>query len=270
VPAAPREPLVRVRAVVAYDGAHFRGFAANVGVRTVAGTLTDAITKVLGHRVTLTGAGRTDAGVHAWGQVVTFDTNAERFDTTALQRAINAQCGPALVVREVATVGSDFDARHSARSRRYRYHVHVGSVPDPFLVGRAWHVTTPLDQRAMELACDALIGEHDFSAFCRRPRGRDGKPDASVSLRRHVLDASWINDGEARLRFEIEATAFCHQMVRSIVGTLVDVGRGRRRAGDVLDVVRGRDRSRAGPVAPPHGLYLWAVRYDGWSSDLLA
>jgi tRNA pseudouridine38-40 synthase len=132
-------------------------------------------------------------------------------------------------------------------------------VPDPFLAATSWHVAPPLDLRAMQAACDPLIGEHDFSSFCRRPKG---EPDASLT--RRVLDARWEPDpaaGDGVLRFWIEATAFCHQMVRSITGTLVDVGLGKRHAADVMAALQARDRSAAGPVAPPHGLCLWEVVY---------
>jgi tRNA pseudouridine38-40 synthase len=261
----PRAPLSRVRLVVAYDGGGFHGFARNPGVRTVAGLLTDVLEKILRHRVELTCAGRTDKGVHAWGQVVTFDASAAHLDLAALARSVNALCGPAVVVRDAAVVPADFDARFSADSRLYRYRIVNRPEADPFLAGRAWHVPDPLDVRDMELAGDPLIGEHDFSSFCRRPKpGPDG---GDVSLRRRVLSVAWHDEGDGLLRFEIEATAFCHQMVRSIVGSLVDTGLGRRRAGVMKAVLEARDRSAAGAVAPPDGLYLWAVRYAGWSSD---
>ena len=263
-PAALRGPLVRVRAVVAYDGGGFHGFAPNAGVRTVGGTLAEALRRVLGHEVEITCAGRTDKGVHAWGQVITFDVPASGFDAESLARSLNGLCGPTIVVRDLRRVDESFDARFSALSRRYRYRIVNRPVADPFLVGRAWHVPGPLDTRAMELACDPLIGEHDFSAFCRRPKSSDGE---EVSLRRRVLEARWLAEGDGLLRFEIEATAFCHQMVRSIVGTLVDTGLGRRRAGELLGVLRSGDRAEAGQVAPPDGLYLWEVRYDGWSTN---
>jgi tRNA pseudouridine38-40 synthase len=159
-----------------------------------------------------------------------------------------------------------FDARHSAVSRRYRYSVLNSPSPDPFLATTAWHVEDRLDLRAMEQASDPLLGEHDFSTFCRRP------PDGG-SLVRRVLDARWVTGrvgvggvGEGDLLcFEIEANAFCHQMVRSVVGTLVEVGRGRRRAGDLAWIMRTGDRARAASPAPPHGLCLWSVGYSSAS-----
>jgi tRNA pseudouridine38-40 synthase len=163
---------------------------------------------------------------------------------------------PAIAVRAAEVAAPGFDARFSARARRYRYLVLNRPTPDPFLAATAWHVEVPLDIARMRLACDPLIGEHDFSSFCRRPKG-----DGEVSLVRRVLDARWTDDGDGLLRFDIEATAFCHQMVRSIVGTLVDVGRGRLRAGQVKGILAARDRAAAGEPAPPHGLCLVEVVY---------
>lgn len=264
-PAEPAPPLRRVRLLVAYDGSGFRGFAENAGVRTVGGTLSRAIERVLRHPVQLAVAGRTDAGVHAWGQVVSFDAPADALDLPALQRAVNRLCAPGIVVRAADPVPGDFHARHSARSRRYRYRILNRPVPDPFLARTTWHIAQPLDVADMRLACDPLVGEHDFSAFCRRPRTAEDEPE--VSLARRVLDVGWVEEGDDVLRFEIEATAFCHQMVRSVVGTLADVGRGRKRAGQMLGILRSRDRSRAGMPAPPHGLCLWEVRYPGPTGD---
>ncbi len=255
--AAPSEPLVRVRLLVAYDGAAFHGFAAQPGIATVAGTLAKTLERVLGHPVELTCAGRTDTGVHGWGQVVTFDADAARFDPDKVQASVNSLCGPSIVVREAAVAPDGFDARFDARSRRYRYTVLNAPVPDPFLAATSWHVPQPLDLDRLRLACDPLIGEHDFTSFCRRPK--DGK---DASLVRRVLDARWVDDGDGLLRFWIEANAFCHQMVRSVVGTLVDVGLGKRTAADVGAALRARRGAAAGPVAPPHGLVLWEVRYS--------
>jgi len=261
--AAPPRDTRRVRMTVAYDGAPYRGFALNPGVRTVSGDLGAALARVLGHPVELTCAGRTDAGVHARGQVVTFDAVSAGLDPEALARSLNHQCGPTVAVRDLAFVDDGFDARFSATARRYRYLVANRADPDPFLAGRAWHIERPLDLWAMQLACDPLIGEHDFAAFCRRPKRRD---EEVASLVRRVTDAQWLDDGEGLLRFEIEAGSFCHQMVRSIVGTMVAIGLGRKRAGDMLGIIRSQDRSRAGDLAPPEGLTLMTVLYPGWHS----
>jgi tRNA pseudouridine38-40 synthase len=245
---------------VAYDGAAFHGFAAQPGLKTVGGTIATTLQRVLGHPVELVGAGRTDTGVHGWGQVVTFDADAARFDAAKVQSAVNGLCGPAIVVRDAGVAERpDFDARFDARARRYRYTVLNRPVPDPFLATTAWHVAPPLDLPAMQAACDPLIGEHDFTSFCRRPKGQD-----DPSMVRRVLDARWERDdaaGDGVLRFWIEATAFCHQMVRSITGTIVDAGLGKRTAADVMFALEAKRRATAGPVAPPHGLCLWEVVY---------
>ncbi|HEY3143181.1 MAG TPA: tRNA pseudouridine(38-40) synthase TruA [Acidimicrobiales bacterium] len=251
---------VRARLLVAYDGAGFHGFAAQPGVRTVGGTLREALEKILRRPIELTCAGRTDAGVHAWGQVVTFDAPADRFDPVLLQRSLNRLCAPAIVVREASEAAPDFDARFSATARTYRYTVVNRPVPDPFLAHLAWNVDEPLDLDLLRLGCDPLVGDHDFSAFCRRPKRSDGGPPPS--LIRHVRSAGWTDLGNGVLRFEITANAFCHQMVRAVVGTLVDVGTSRLHAGEMLGILAGRDRSAAGSLAPPQGLCLWEVHYE--------
>jgi len=252
---------VRVRLVVAYDGSCFHGFATQPGQTTVAGALKFSIDRALRDDVALVCAGRTDSGVHAWGQVVTFDTASERFDAVGLQRSLNATVGPAVAVRAVEVVDAGFCARRSALTRRYRYTVLNRDVPDPFLAATTWHVPDELSIRALRLSCDPIFGEHDFSSFCRLP-----KRDLGASLVRRVDDARWIDLGDGRLRFEIEASSFCHQMVRSLVGTMIEVGRGKRAAGEMAGVLRARQRSQAGHIAPPHGLCLWSVTYPGFDS----
>ena len=259
-PPSPAYGTVRVKLVVAYDGTGFHGFAENAGVVTVGGTLRAALEKVLRHPVELTAAGRTDTGVHARGQVVSFDAPADGLDLVRLVRSVNGLCGPVIAVQTAEVVAPDFSARFSARWRHYRYSVLNREAPDPFLAATSWHVTAPMALHRLELACDPLIGEHDFSSFCRRPRLDVGQPEPPME--RRVLEAAWTDAGDGLLRFDIKANAFCHQMVRSIVGLLVDVGVGRRHAGDVLAILRARDRSLVGQLAPPHGLCLWEVGYD--------
>lgn len=217
--------------------------------------------------------------MHARGQVVTFDVADEVLDRLAardrrgsgdglrrLRDGVNALVGAAVVVTGVSVVDAGFDARFSARSRTYRYAVLNAAVPDPFLADRAWWVDQPLDLTAMDDASGHLIGEHDFSSFCRRPKPSPAGAEP-LSLVRRVLAAEWsveggADPGEGRLlTFEITATAFCHQMVRSITGLLVDVGRGRRAPGDVRTALEARDRAAVGHLAPPHGLVLWHVEY---------
>jgi tRNA pseudouridine38-40 synthase len=249
----------RARLTVAYDGSGFRGFAPNPGVRTVMGELADAVATVVRQPVDLTGAGRTDAGVHAWGQVVSGDLPDE-IDLDDLGRRLNKLCAPAIAVRDLAWVDDGFDARFSATWRHYCYDVWNGSTPNPLLAQRAWWVAQPLARWALQAACDPLIGEHDFSSFCRRPKTAAGEREPS--LVRRVLSARWSELADPdHLRFEIRANAFCHQMVRSIVGTLVDVGLGKASPGDIRGVLVRRDREAAGQVAPPYGLVLWEVGY---------
>ena len=258
--------------LVAYDGTSFHGFAAQQGQRTVGGVLAATLTAMSGHEVSLTCAGRTDSGVHALGQVVHADLDAGTVAKWAgrepgpgmvlerLGRSLSRQLGPAVAVIEARVAPDGFDARHAATARRYHYSLLRTPWPDPLLQHRSWHVPGPLDLAAMRIGADALLGEHDFSAFCRLPHGESGP------IVRRVLSVDWSPaPGEDRLLvFKIEANAFCHQMVRSIVGTLVAVGEGRIPAGEVLAIVRSGDRSRSGQPAPSRGLCLMSVGYpDG-------
>ncbi len=257
----------RARFNVAYDGAHYSGFAEQVGVRTVMGDLREAIERIHQQPIEMHGAGRTDAGVHGWGQVVSLDL-PEGANLEGVQRRINRICGRGLAVREIQWADDPhFHARYSAVYRHYRYHVLNAREPNPFVVNSAWHITKPLHVPSMVLACDPLIGEHDFATFCRRPP--HGEDETPRSLARRVFRAEWKTvrvETTELLRFEIRANAFCHQMVRSIVGTLVDVGLGKLSAGDMRSILMQRDRQTAGQVAPPHGLVLWEVGYpDGQS-----
>ena len=250
-------PRAMVKMVVAYDGTDFSGFAAQRGqpaVRTVGGVLAQAIGKVLRHEVDLTCAGRTDAGVHAWGQVVSFESEPG-FDEWRVQSAVNSMLGPEVVVRSCEIVAPGFDARHGAQWRSYRYTIVNRPVPDPFRDRFVWWVPEPLDLRALRLAADPFVGEHDFASFCRK--GPEGS-----SLTRRVLDSRWHDEGDGVLRYEIRASSFCWQMVRAIVGTLVEVGAGKRRPGEMLAVLRAGDRDTAGQLAPPRGLCLWEVGYQ--------
>jgi tRNA pseudouridine38-40 synthase len=161
---------------------------------------------------------------------------------------------PEVVVRSCEVVGGDFSARFSARWRSYRYTVVNRAVPDPFLARYAWWVQGDLRFEAMQLGADPFVGEHDFASFCR------AGPPGSTTIRR-IEECRWTDDGDGVYRLHIRATAFCWQMVRSVVGTLVDIGTGSRRAGDVMAMLRAKDRSSAGKIAPPHGLCLYEVGY---------
>ena len=270
--------LQRWRLLLAYDGAAFRGFAPQPEVPTVAGALRQAIERTarLSEAPAITCAGRTDAGVHARGQVVHVDLPALPFDGPGLARALNRQLAPEVVVRRAEAVGPDFDARRSATARSYRYLVWNAPAPDPLLAALAWHVRFPLDLGSMRTASDVLLGTHDFRSFCRRPVGTD----ATQALVRRVTTARWGvdrgpealdaagSDGEARLlRFEITAASFCHQMVRSLVGSLVEVGRGRENAAGLMERLRAVSRHRMPDPAPAHGLCLVSVAYGPGGGD---
>lgn len=256
---------VRLQLTVAYDGSGYRGFAPQPGQPTVGGALEDAIATVVRHRVEVVCAGRTDAGVHARGQVVHVDVD-RAVDPASLARSLNRMLAPRIAVLDVQVAPEGFDARHSACARRYRYLVYEASVPDPLLAPVSWHVNGPLDLRVMEAAADALLGEHDFRAFCRR---RPGADPAEPVVRR-VLDARWsvvptagsgLPPGARLLRFDIVANAFCHQMVRSVLRLLVEAGRGRATAADVTWLLGAGERGRACDPAPPQGLCLVGVDY---------
>ena len=262
---APAAGFTRLRMTIAYDGGRFRGMAENDGVQTVAGTIRAEIERCVGHSVVLSIAGRTDAGVHGWGQVISFDVDTElvvsgRGAPSRLARSINRLCVPSIVVRDAQVAAENFDARFSALWRSYRYTIVNRPVPDPFLAATTWWVPQELDIHALHLGCDALFGLHDFSSFCRRPKPNP-LTGVEASLLRRVHSASWLELDDGLLRFDIRASSFCHQMVRSIVGTLVDMGRGVRRPGEMSGIIRARDRAAAGGVAPPQGLCLWEVGY---------
>jgi tRNA pseudouridine38-40 synthase len=270
----------RWRLLVAYDGAAFRGFAVQPEVPTVAGALRQALERTarLSEAPLITCAGRTDAGVHARGQVVHVDLPPIPYDGPGLARAINRQLAPQVVVRSAEEVGPDFDARRSATGRTYRYLVWNAPEPDPLLAPIAWHVSDVLDLVAMRTASDVLLGSHDFRSFCRRPPGTD----ASEPIVRLVTRARWSVDAgpeasdadgavpadsweaTARLlRFDISASSFCHQMVRSLVASLVDVGRGRQNAAGLLERLRAASRQSMPEPAPAEGLCLVSVDYSG-------
>lgn len=245
-----------LRLTVAYDGTDFRGYAAQPDARTVEAVLRDALARVLrDDELTLSCAGRTDAGVHAWGQVVSCAVRADTdVDAERVVHAVTRQLAPEVVVRDASFVDAGFDARHSARWRAYRYTIVNRPAPDPFLARTSWWVPEPLDLSLLRLGADPFLGEHDFATFCRKG------PAGSTTMRR-VFESRWHDLGDGVLRYDITATAFCQRMVRSIVGTLVDVGEGKVRPGEILGLLRARDRDATRRVGVPQGLCLWEVGY---------
>jgi tRNA pseudouridine38-40 synthase len=241
----------------------------------VQGVLEDALSRVLGSTaepVRTTGAGRTDRGVHAEAQVVHVDVPTawpRLADLDGLAAALDRMVGPALTIRRVRRVPAGFDARFSAVGRSYRYRLCDGPTMPPLWHHDTWHVGrddrgSALDLGAMEAAGRALVGEHDYASFCRRRmlRRPDGAEVVAPTVRR--IDRLTVRRSRpaALVLLRIDGAAFCHQMVRSITGCLVEVGQGRRPAGWVAEVLAARDRRAAGPVAPPHGLSLVGVRYQ--------
>jgi tRNA pseudouridine38-40 synthase len=241
----------RLRLVVAYDGLPFSGFARQRGRLTVQGELERVLSELAGEPLETGGAGPTDAGVHARGQVVHADVPG-RLDPEKVRRALNAAAGPAIVVREAEWAAEGFDARFSARRRTYVYRVDDSGGPDPLTRGFVLAWPHPLDLERMRSAAEPLIGEHDFASFCRR------RPGSSTHRR---LRSVGVRRVRGLVEVRLVADAFCWQMVRSIVGYLLTVGDGRRDPAGTLEVLASGDRSMAGDVAPPHGLVLESVGY---------
>jgi tRNA pseudouridine38-40 synthase len=238
------------RVDVAYDGAGFHGYAKQRDVRTVQGVLEAALARVVGPVETVV-AGRTDAGVHARGQVVSFAVE-DTLETSRLMRSLNGLMAPEVVVTACRQVADGFSARFSALARSYRYTIVNRPSPDPLRRSTAWHVSDPLDVPAMQRAAEWFVGEHDFGSLCRRAEGR--------ATTRRVLEARWSRRDDT-VEFDITASSFCHQMVRSIVALCVEVGRGRVDPAQIPAILEAKDRAAARGVAPPQGLTLWAVDY---------
>ncbi len=247
-----------VRLTIAYDGTPFAGWAAQPGLRTVQGELDAALGRILGEPVSLTVAGRTDAGVHAWGQVASFELEGAPPD--GLAHRLNAVLPSAISVIEAAAAPVGFDARREARSRTYCYWVLASPVRHPLEIGRALWWPHAVERAALERCAESLVGRHDFTAFTPTQTEH-------VRFEREVIRAEWRSHRLAEpftgelLEFWIEADAFMRHMVRVLVGTMLELANGRRSAGEFEELLRGAPRESAGDTAPPHGLYLASVRY---------
>ena len=243
-----------IRLTLAYDGTDFRGWAQqrHPEVRTVEGSLTEVLARVVREDVGLTVAGRTDAGVHARGQVASFITSS-RLVPERIQKAVNGFLAPEIVIVDARDVPESFDARFSATAREYRYVVETMPLADPFSARFAWHRPHELRVGPMREAARHLVGEHDFASYCRHPGA--GKPTV-----RDLRRLSIAREGP-RVVLSFRANAFLHQMVRTIVGTLVRVGEGTLEPLDALRILEERRRSILTPPAPPRGLTLDRVLY---------
>jgi len=244
--------------IVAYDGAAFHGFARQPGLETVQGRLESALSIATGREVQITGAGRTDAGVHALGQVISYTADPGDPDPVSLRRSVSALAGPDIVVTGIRSARPGFSARHDALCREYRYLLVPGPTAPLALRGRAWWTKRGLDLTAVREGAAHLVGEHDFRSFCVR-----GSADGRSTVRGiELVDVQpALVLGEHCVVIRIVGRSFLHSMVRIMVGSLVEVGRGRRQPDWIADALTAEHRGSAGITAPPHGLTLWHVTY---------
>ena len=225
---------------------------------TVQGAIASAIGRITGEKVLPQGSGRTDAGVHALAQVATFATESS-VPTANFMKALNDILPASVRVLEVEEVAADLHARHSARTKTYRYRVYRAAICPPFLARYVWHYPFPLDEEAMVQAAGLVEGEHDFTSFAAvdPERGRDGAPQSNL---RRIFSSGWGRQGD-EFAYTVKGSGFLHHMVRNLVGTFILVGKGTLKADDVTRILDARNRSTAGATAPPGGLYLVNVEY---------
>ncbi|MHC2067228.1 tRNA pseudouridine(38-40) synthase TruA [Bremerella sp. T1] len=245
-----------IKLTVAYDGTNYQGWQRQPTGPTIQAALEAAINSISQEAVHIVGSGRTDAGVHAWGQVASFHTQS-KLPADVFRKALNATLPEDIVVRHACDAPINFRPINDAISKRYRYVLQPGRINDPFSLKHAWFVKRVLDVESMQFAAQTLIGEHDFAAF-----QATGSPRQSTI--RTMLDASvTVHDADerAKIHIEVEATGFLYNMVRIIAGTLVEVGQGKRTVESVADAITSCDRLQAGMTAPAHGLYLLKVHY---------
>jgi tRNA pseudouridine38-40 synthase len=247
-----------LKVILSYDGAEFSGWQVQPDAPTVQGTLASAIGRITGEKVLPQGSGRTDAGVHALAQVVTFVTESS-VPTGNFVKALNDILPASVRVLEVAEAPPDFHARHSARAKTYRYRIYRESICPPFLARYVWHYPYRLAEEEMRRAAGMVAGEHDFTSFAAvdPERGRGEDPVSNV---RTIFTSSWERSGD-ELVYTVRGSGFLHHMVRNLVGTFILVGRGTLQVEDVSRILDARNRSAAGATAPASGLYLVDVEY---------
>jgi len=245
--------MKNLRMVLEYDGTAYHGWQRQADLATVQQVVEEKIALMTREKVTLIGSGRTDAGVHALYQVANFRTGT-RISEKDLLRGLNSLLPADIAVKEITEVTDDFHAQFSARSKTYEYRIFNGPTRPALARNQVWFVFGPLDLAAMEEAAAGLRGVHDFSSFCAA--GHESK-----SMIREIYDCGFERRGDGFIRFFIEANGFLKYMVRNIIGTLVEVGKGKRTPQDFLAIMEARDRRKAGVTAPPRGLFLVDVKY---------
>ena len=243
---------MNIKLTIEYDGTNYHGWQVQPNGTTVQEVLEQALEKILGVKTRINGSGRTDAGVHALGQVVNF-YYAGDLDLWRLQRGLNALTPEDIVIKKAEVAADGFDARRDVRSRIYQYRIWNAPWPSAFHRRYSWHMPYALDLAAMQEAIRCLEGEHNFASF------QAAGCDAMHPIRK-IFHNSLSKEGDFLL-YTIEATAYLRHMVRNVVGTLVEVGRGERSAEAFVELLEAQNRTLAGPTAPPHGLFLVEVRY---------
>lgn len=242
-----------LKLIIEYDGTNYLGWQIQRQGPTIQGLIEEKLRFITNEEIHLIGSGRTDAGVHAIAQVANFKTNTS-IDTNSLKRALNSLLPNDILIKKVEEAEDDFHARKHSKSKVYEYRILNKENPSVFLRQYSWHIPQRLNLVEMMRATEMLIGEHDFSSF------RSSGSFTKTSVRR-IIRAEWKRSQSGILRFEIEANGFLRQMVRAIVGTLVEVGRGRIDAQGFREILESKNRQKAGSTAPAHGLFLKEVKY---------
>jgi tRNA pseudouridine38-40 synthase len=242
-----------IKLSIEYDGTNYQGWQVQPKGPTIQGILEEKLGLLTGESIQLFGSGRTDSGVHALGQVAHFKTQSQ-MDIHTIQRALNSLLPLDIVIQKVEEVDEGFHARKHSRSKIYEYRILNRNLRSAFHRGYVWHIPQKLDLTEMKIATQSLVGEHDFSAF------RTAGSPTRTTVRR-VIRAEWKKGQDGLIRFEIEANGFLKQMVRSIIGTLVEIGKGRMKAAEIRKILKSKNRKEAGPTAPAQGLFLKEVKY---------